>query len=123
MGRKSLVHQKKDDIVQVNNLKNIVYFIFSGTVALREIRKYQQTSNHLIPTKPFQRLVKEITQDFVDGKRWQVSAIDAIHYAAEIFLVALFEDANLCAIHAKRVTIQPRVRFYNIFYNFMQIIF
>ena len=90
-----------------------------GTVALREIRKYQKDTDLLLRKLPFQRLVREITQDLsVDtpGKgceimqdvRWQSTAILALQEAAESYLVSLFEDTNLCAIHAKRVTIQPK---------------
>ena len=79
-----------------------------GTVALREIRKYQRTTDLLIRRLPFQRLVREIAQDFKTEVRFQASAILAIQEAAEAYLVNLFEDTNLCAIHAKRVTIMPR---------------
>lgn len=86
-----------------------------GTVALREIRHYQKTSDLLIKKLPFARLVKEVAQDFIStefadgvGLRWQSHAILALQEAAEAFLIHLFEDANLCAIHAKRVTIMQR---------------
>ena len=70
-----------------------------GTVALREIRRYQKSTELLIRKLPFQRLVREITQS---------SAIMALQEAPEAYLVGLFEDTNLCAIHAKRVTIMPK---------------
>ena len=57
---------------------------------------------------PFQRLVREISQDFKPNLRFQTSAILALQEAAEAYLVGLFEDTNLCAIHAKRVTIMPK---------------
>lgn len=57
---------------------------------------------------PFQRLVREIAQDFKTDLRFQSSAIGALQEAAEAYLVSLFEDTNLCAIHAKRVTIMPK---------------
>lgn len=79
-----------------------------GTVALREIRKYQKGTELLIRRLPFQRLVREITEDFKTGLRFQSSAILALQEAGEAFLVGLFEDTNLCAIHAKRVTISPK---------------
>ena len=53
------------------------------------------------------RLVKEITETFKTDLRWQSAAVAALQEAAEAYLVALFEDANICAIHAKRVTIFP----------------
>ena len=76
-----------------------------GTVALREIRRYQKSTDLLIRKLPFQRLVREIAQDFKTDLRFQGSAILAIQEASEAYLVGLFEDTNLCAIHAKRVTI------------------
>jgi histone H3 len=80
-----------------------------GTVALREIRKYQKSTELLIKKLPFQRLVREIAKDVVgDEMRFQSTAILALQEAAEAYLVALFEDTNLCAIHAKRVTIFPK---------------
>ncbi|KAG6821623.1 hypothetical protein H0H93_000132 [Arthromyces matolae] len=87
-----------------------------GTVALREIRKYQKSTDLLIQRLPFSRLVREIALDMTTdesdyseaGLRWQSSAILALQEATEAFLVHLFEDANLCAIHAKRVTIMTR---------------
>ena len=68
-----------------------------GTVALREIRKL-----------PFQRVVREIAGEFKSDLRFQSQAVLALQEAAEAYLVGLFEDTNLCAIHAKRVTIMPK---------------
>ena len=79
-----------------------------GTVALREIRRYQKSTELLIRKLPFQCLVREITQDYKTDIRFQGSALLALQESAEAYLVGLFEDANLCAIHAKRVTIQPK---------------
>jgi len=76
-----------------------------GTVALREIRKYQKSTELLIRKLPFQRLVREIAQDFKTDLRFQSSAVAALQEAAEAYLIGLFEDTNLCAIHVKRVTI------------------
>src|SRR6204780_5237529 len=75
-----------------------------GTVALREIRRYQKSTELLIRKLPFQRLVREIAQDFKTDLRFQGSAVLALQEAAEAYLVSLFEDTNLAAIHAKRVT-------------------
>ncbi|XP_009975984.1 PREDICTED: histone H3.3-like [Tauraco erythrolophus] len=58
--------------------------------------------------RPFQRLVREIAQDFKTDLRFQSSAVMALQEASEAYLVGLFEDTNLCAIHAKRVTIMPK---------------
>ncbi len=79
-----------------------------GTVALREIRKFQKSTDLLIPKLPFQRLVREISTDFKTDLKFQSQAILALQEAAEAFLVGLFEDTNLCAIHARRVTIMPK---------------
>jgi histone H3 len=79
-----------------------------GTVALREIRKYQKSTELLMRKLPFQRVVREVAQNFASDLRFQSSAILALQEAAEAYLVGLFEDTNLCAIHAKRVTIQPK---------------
>ncbi|RUS68453.1 hypothetical protein EGW08_023785, partial [Elysia chlorotica] len=73
-----------------------------GTVALREIRRYQKSTELLIRKLPFQRLVREIAQDFKTDLRFQSSAVMALQEASEAYLVGLFEDTNLCAIHAKR---------------------
>jgi histone H3 len=79
-----------------------------GTVALREIRKYQKSTELLIRKEPFQRLVREVAQGFKTDLRFQSTAILALQEAAEAYLTGLFEDTNLCAIHAKRVTIMPK---------------
>ena len=79
-----------------------------GTVARREIRRYQKSTELLIRKLPFQRLVREIAQDFKTDLRFQSSAVVALQEASEAYLVGLFEDTNLCAIHAKRVTIMPK---------------
>mmetsp|Transcript_16815 Transcript_16815/g.24345 ORF Transcript_16815/g.24345 Transcript_16815/m.24345 type:complete len:138 (+) Transcript_16815:27-440(+) len=79
-----------------------------GTVALREIRRYQKSTELLIRKLPFQRLVREIAQDYKTDLRFQQSAVLALQEASEAYLVGLFEDTNLCALHAKRSTIVPR---------------
>ena len=79
-----------------------------GTVALREIRRYQKSTELLCRKLPVARLIREIAQDFKTDLRFQASAIGALHEAMEAYLVGLFEDTNLCAIHARRVTIMPK---------------
>ena len=86
-----------------------------GTVALKEIRRYQKSTELLIRKLPFQRLVREIASDYdvitspLCGKvKFQSAAVMALQEAAEAYLVGLFEDTNLCAIHAKQVTIMPK---------------
>ena len=80
----------------------------AGTVALQDIRHFQKTSALLIWKLPFQRLVRGIAQDFKTDLRFQSAAILCLQEAAEAYLVRLFDDANLCAIHARRVTIMPK---------------
>ena len=87
-------------------------------VALREIRRYQRSIKNLIKWTPFQKLIKEISQEYricPDGLgspsvqvRFQSTAIAALQEDAENYIVGLFEDVNLLAIHARRVTIMPR---------------
>mgnify|MGYP006103274865 CR=1 FL=1 len=79
-----------------------------GTVALREIRKYQKGTELLIRRLPFQRLVREISAGIKTDVRFQSGALMALHESSEAFLVSLFEDTNLIALHTKRVTIMPR---------------
>jgi len=80
-----------------------------GVKAIKEIRFYQRNTDLLIRKLPFARLVKEIQSEMsTRDYRWQASAILALQEAAEAHLVSLFEDANLCTIHAKRVTIMPK---------------
>jgi len=67
-----------------------------------------QSSDLLIRKLPFQRLVREIGQDFKTDLRFQSRAMLALQDAAEAYLVGIFEDTNMCAIHAKRVTIMPK---------------
>ena len=86
-----------------------------GTVALREIRRYQKSTDLLIRKAPFSRLVREIAQDIkketeatAADKLWMSTAVLALQEASEAYLVGLFEDTNLCTIHSGRVTIQPK---------------
>ncbi|KAI4109504.1 MAG: hypothetical protein L6R37_000479 [Teloschistes peruensis] len=83
-----------------------------GTLALKEIRRYQRSTDLLLRKLPFSRLVREIALSLVyiggDVLRWQSMAIQALQESAEAFMVHLFEDTNLCAIHAKRVTIMQK---------------
>ncbi len=82
-----------------------------GTVALREIRRYQKSTELLIAKAPFSRLCREImVNEIVKDSSWRMtlSSVMAQQEASEAYLVGLFEDTNLCAIHAKRVTIMPK---------------
>lgn len=80
-----------------------------GGIALREIRQYQKSTDLLLAKLPFQRLVREITQDLTGQDfLWQTEAIVALQEASEDMLIWRLEHANYCAIHAKRVTIMER---------------
>lgn len=82
-----------------------------GTKALREIRQFQKSTDLLIAKLPFARVVREVAMQYVGTElaiRWQSVAILALQEAAEAFLVSLFEDTNLLALHAKRVTIMQK---------------
>jgi histone H3-like centromeric protein A len=81
-----------------------------GVQALRDIRKFQRSTDLLIAKLPFARLVREVMEEYLGNRtlRWQSLAILALQEATEAFLVHLFEDTNLCAIHAKRVTIMQK---------------
>ena len=78
-----------------------------GTVALREIRRYQQSTNHMIPRAPFARLVRFICQENFNNNdlRFSSKSLSALQEAAEAYLTGLFEDANMCCLHAKRLTL------------------
>lgn len=82
-----------------------------GTVALKQIQYFQKTTDLLLRLLPFQRIIREVSDDLSlngTGKyRWKSTAIQALQTAAECYLVSLFEDVNKAAIHAKRVTIRP----------------
>ena len=79
-----------------------------GTVALREIHQFQKSTELLIKRLPFQRLVWEIAQDMKGRLNFASGAILALQEAAEAYLIGLFEDTNLCAIHTKCITIMPK---------------
>ncbi len=82
----------------------------SGTVALCEIRRFQKITELLIRKAPFQRVVREIAQKMFPNKdlRFHCLAVLALHDASEAYMVGMFEDTNLAALHAKRVTIMPK---------------
>jgi len=106
-GKAPRVADKKIDGVMKTEKKQKQRFR-PGTVALREIRKYQKSTELLIRKAPFQRLVREVAQDFKTDVRFQSQAVLALQEAAEAYLVGLYEDSNACAIHAKRVTVMPK---------------
>jgi histone H3 len=79
-----------------------------GVQALRDIRKYQRSTELLIQKLPFQRLVREIARVIKPDLRFQTTAVHALQEASEAHLVSMFEDANRCAMHAHRVTLMVR---------------
>jgi histone H3 len=79
-----------------------------GTVALREIKRYQKVTDLLLAKAPFQRFVRSICDGIDSQLRFQSQALLALQEAAESYLTGLFEDANLCAIHATRVTVMKK---------------
>ena len=80
-----------------------------GTVALKKIRRYQGTTGLLIPKATFQRVVRDIAQHDKEASKfkWQSLAMLALQEAAEDYIIGLLKDAQLCAIHSNRETIQP----------------
>ena len=107
--RKRLLTGVKTGTRQPHGGCRVRYRYRPGTVALREIRRYQKSTKLLLRKLPFQRLVREIAQAFNSDLRFQSTALLALQEASEAYLVSLFEDTNLCAIHAKRVTIMRKV--------------
>ena len=79
-----------------------------GTVALREIRRYQKSTDLLLRKAPFAKVVRAVCQDRKEDLRWQSTGLLAMQEASESYLVGLFEDSNLAAIHTKRVTVMPK---------------
>ena len=85
-----------------------------GTVALREIRRYQTSTDLLIPKLNFQRLIKEILHveckelHLGHSKKIQSTAVLALQHAAEQYVTELFEKSQQAAIHGKRVTVVPQ---------------
>ena len=107
--RGSRSRRKAAKMTNVNQRKIKKRQFRPGTVALREIRRYQQTADLLFRKLPFQRLVREITGKLFKEKYcFQPTAMLALQEASEAHLIGIFEDANLCAIHAKRVTLMQK---------------
>ena len=79
-----------------------------GTRVLLEIRRLQRSTDLIIKRLPFERLVRDIASEFMSNPRFQRVTILALQEASEAYSVKLFEDTNLLAIHAKRITITPK---------------
>mmetsp|Transcript_31600 Transcript_31600/g.61669 ORF Transcript_31600/g.61669 Transcript_31600/m.61669 type:complete len:133 (-) Transcript_31600:273-671(-) len=92
----------------ISPIKKEKFRFRAGIKALREIRKFQKSTDLLIHRLPFARLVKEITSKFHHSLQWQSVALEALQYATEDYIIGLMEDANLSALHAKRVTVMPK---------------
>lgn len=104
-----LYRNQPGDPVDTSKVKKRRYH--PGTLALREIRQFQKGTDLLIRKLPFARLVKEVAEEYIGtdyGIRWQSNAVLALQEACEAYLIHLLEDTNLCAIHAKRVTIMQK---------------
>ncbi|MCD7470478.1 centromeric histone H3 [Datura stramonium] len=80
-----------------------------GTVALREIRHFQKTWDLVIPAAPFIRLVREISHFFAPEVTQGKLSFNCYSGGCRRFFLHLFEDAMLCAIHAKRVTLMKKI--------------
>ena len=109
MPKKNLAPEcANDKAIDILSKKKKLVRYRPGTVALRQIRKYQKSTERLIPFAAFQRLVREIAQERRSELRFQMSAILALQEAGESYLVGLFQDTLLIAIHRKCVTIAPK---------------
>ena len=106
--------QSRSDVVRKEiakpetDLKKKAHRFRPGTVALREIRRYQKSAESLVPYRAIVRLVREIAQDFQTDLRFQKSALEALREAAEMHLITTFGYTQMAAIHAKRITIMKQ---------------
>ena len=115
---KHILHKALKRKSTTGGIKKLHRYHLLGLLALHEIRRYQQSTESLIRRTPFNKLIKEISQQYricPEGPgtpsvqvQFQSTALAALQEAAENFLVGLFEDVNLLAVHAKRVTVMPR---------------
>ena len=106
--RSQLWAKSKKGTAQPAEGKKKPHWYRPGTVTLQEIRRYQKLMELLIRRLPFQRLVREIAQDYKARLNFASGAILALQEAVEAYLVGLFKDTNLCAIHTKYITIMPK---------------
>jgi len=103
-----LTQAAKQSSPTASGSKNKLLRARPGEKVIREIRRLQNSTRPCLLKLPFQRLVKTIARNFMPHPMFQSSALLALQEASEAYLVGLFEDTNLCAIHAKRVTIMPK---------------
>ena len=106
--KKEVRRIKMKKILKVDHTLNKPVRFRPGSDALRYIRRYHTKDDLLIRKIPFQRFIKEISPGINTNLRFQCSAVLALLTASESYLIKLFEDANLCAIHAKRLTVIPK---------------
>uniref|UniRef100_A0A914VG64 Histone H2A/H2B/H3 domain-containing protein n=1 Tax=Plectus sambesii TaxID=2011161 RepID=A0A914VG64_9BILA len=106
--KKTLMKQTQKKSIAEGSIKKKPHRYRPGTAALKEIRMYQRTTELLIKRQPFQRLVREISLNFGVSLKYQAAALLCLQMAAEAYLTGLFEDTQLLAIHAKRITIMPK---------------
>ena len=106
MARTKQVPKKTESVAEEKvGKQRKVHRFHPGTVSLREIRRYQKSTELLMQKLPFQRLVRELAGTFKEDLRFQASAIEALQHCGEAYLVELLEDSNLLSLHAKRVTV------------------
>lgn len=119
-GKKPSLSQSQKPKKRMNGAKSVVKTRFKpGTLALREIRKYQKSSDLLIRKRPFQRMLRSLVPNNNGELRFQSAAVTIFQEALENFLTNLLEDSYKCALHARRVTLLPRdiVLIYKIKYS------
>ena len=83
--------------------------VLAGTVALHDICQFQKSTELLIHKLPFLHLVHEIAQEVGRFDMYlQVHVILTLQEAAEVYLLGLMEDTNVCAMHTKHITTMPK---------------
>ena len=105
---KSVAKKAKKASAGASGVKSVKSFRYRpGTVALRQIKKLQKGTELLMRKAPFQRLVRETATAHKEGLRFAASALAALQESTEAYVISLLSDANLCSLHAKRVTAMP----------------
>ncbi len=108
LGVEKIEHRAEHAHVSSKGGKSSEHRFRPGTKSLMEIRKLQKSDAPIISFLPFSRLVREIAQDFKDDVRFSDKAINGMRVAIESHLICIFEESNLTAIHAKRITVFPK---------------
>ena len=112
-GRIKIVDWTEEQVMDCHNARmkgqQVLHWRYHpGMMALKDIQHYQKFTGFLIRKLPFQRLVREIAVEVAQEMQFQSSVLLVLQEAAEAYLVGLFEDTNLCTIHARCVTIMPK---------------